>query len=282
MKTTILGTTLEGETRDEWRWNEESSCVQSWIYQGIKISVAEGPQNRELMQNVQRITNAVYRELGKPKITRNIVDLRAADFPPLADAIRIAWAHLHSPPMHNGVTIAIVGPLFRSMYLAAKVLRPATVANISLATCVEDAIHQMENHSLPSENFVDDDFRPSSRTDLAFLLKRKIDNGPEQPLRIGDFCEAKGIGRTSLWDQFRREFGMSPKQYHVQQKVKLAIPKLIEQCDMATIAKECGFSDSSHFSRSFRKVMGENPSEFRSRERANSMEDAKKITRHIR
>ncbi|MBE9138668.1 helix-turn-helix transcriptional regulator [Nodosilinea sp. LEGE 07088] len=73
-----------------------------------------------------------------------------------------------------------------------------------------------------------------------------------------------GMSRYYFSRQFQQSVGISPYQYVLQQRVEKAKSLLHrEDLTITDIALECGFIDSSHLARQFRKVVGVPPSVYR-------------------
>jgi AraC family transcriptional regulator len=64
---------------------------------------------------------------------------------------------------------------------------------------------------------------------------------------------------------FKKEFDKTPHAFIIEQKINKArqMMKRSKNTTLAVIAKEVGFYDQSHFSKSFKKVLGINPSTYR-------------------
>jgi AraC-like DNA-binding protein len=74
-----------------------------------------------------------------------------------------------------------------------------------------------------------------------------------------------GMRPEELSRGFRREFGVSPKQYRLETRTRSAWREvLLSPRTLTTIAHEHGFSDLSHLSRSVRLLTGYPPSAWRS------------------
>lgn len=73
-----------------------------------------------------------------------------------------------------------------------------------------------------------------------------------------------GMSENNFLRIFRREVGVTPQHYIVQQRIHIAMQMLVETNDsLETIAQRCGFADRYHFSKTFRKITGKTPASFR-------------------
>lgn len=87
-----------------------------------------------------------------------------------------------------------------------------------------------------------------------------------QPLTVAQLAGEAGISRSQFDRQFHRLFGATPREYLLRVRVHAACRLLIETSDTVTrIALRTGFYDQSHFSRTFRRIVGTSPRPFRKR-----------------
>jgi len=92
------------------------------------------------------------------------------------------------------------------------------------------------------------------------LVQQNLD----APLSVDRIAKHLGISKRRLERHFRSALGTSPRAAFMDMRLSLA-RHLIENTrkSFATIAVECGFSDSSHFSRMFRHRFACTPRDFR-------------------
>lgn len=86
-----------------------------------------------------------------------------------------------------------------------------------------------------------------------------------EAISTADLIRRSGYGRSRFFSLFLSETGMTPNDYVVRQRIKLA-KRLIRETDGVTlidIARRCGFQSAPVFSSTFRKHVGMTPSEFR-------------------
>ncbi len=79
---------------------------------------------------------------------------------------------------------------------------------------------------------------------------------------IAELSEVTYLSRFHLIRKFKTHFGITPRQFLVSQRVLMAKRLLAEGIPISTVALEAGFSDQSHLTRCFGRVMGFNPGEF--------------------
>ena len=83
---------------------------------------------------------------------------------------------------------------------------------------------------------------------------------------INDLCKIANMSRSSLLKQFSILCKCSPANYLVRIRIEKACELLrITNHSIARIAQDCGFYDSSHFTKSFSQLMKELPKDYRNR-----------------
>lgn len=81
-------------------------------------------------------------------------------------------------------------------------------------------------------------------------------------------ADIAGLSTCHFSRAFKQSLGLPPYNYVVKRRVATAA-ELIEQTDrpLVDVAQSVGFSDQSHFTRSFVRIVGETPRAFRRRNR---------------
>jgi AraC-like DNA-binding protein len=89
-----------------------------------------------------------------------------------------------------------------------------------------------------------------------------------EPVSISAMAETCGLSMASFHRQFRETYLCTPHTYIRQLRVRMSCHALVfSQRPIAEVAAECGFSDQSHFTKEFRRIMGETPRSYRHRHR---------------
>lgn len=110
---------------------------------------------------------------------------------------------------------------------------------------------------------------PRSRRFLAVLnhIQQHLFDGPEQ-LSIAALAAQAGMAPSYFGEYFRRHAGESLQAYLTRSRLQVAETRLLHSDNSAKeIAFELGFTDTSHFSRTFRKHYGCTIQQFRQRGR---------------
>jgi AraC-like DNA-binding protein len=83
-------------------------------------------------------------------------------------------------------------------------------------------------------------------------------------VRIKNIAAAAGLSRSSFSRVFLRSVGESPGRYLRRRRIELAQNLMLStRKSLAEIALECGLSDQSHLTKSFRRVVGISPAAWR-------------------
>jgi AraC family transcriptional regulator len=91
----------------------------------------------------------------------------------------------------------------------------------------------------------------------------------KESLSLGDVAQQIGIHPVQLARGFRKVYGYSVGEYVRKLRVEFACRELLDsESPMADVALAAGFCDQAHFCRTFKRLVGINPSEFRVARRA--------------
>lgn len=86
----------------------------------------------------------------------------------------------------------------------------------------------------------------------------------ETPLKLVQIADLAGLSTRQLQRLFIAEMHQSPEQFFVALRLRVAHDLLAHTDDaVGAIALQCGFGNSSHFSRAFRAAFGRRPSDAR-------------------
>ena len=111
-------------------------------------------------------------------------------------------------------------------------------------------------------------FKAMKYHDLLIYLKENC----SASLRVNDLCEKVGMSRAALSKGFKRELGVSLKQYLIRLLMKRAREMLVSsEFRISEIAYILGYEDPFYFTRIFKKYMGETPRKYREQTRASKL-----------
>ncbi|MFW5689946.1 MAG: helix-turn-helix domain-containing protein [Spirochaetota bacterium] len=106
---------------------------------------------------------------------------------------------------------------------------------------------------------------PTTSDDLVATLADQIRERPGDDWRVSEIAGRAGISPQHLGRLFRERTGSSPKEYVLGARIEAARAYLRgSSLPIKRIARELGFHDEFHFSRSFRSRVGTSPAAYRS------------------
>ena len=77
-----------------------------------------------------------------------------------------------------------------------------------------------------------------------------------EKIGVSDLVRRMGYGRTQLFAMFKRHTGLSPNEYLVRHRIRLAEKLLARKTPIEQVAQSVGFSSTSYFKSVFRKYTG--------------------------
>lgn len=108
---------------------------------------------------------------------------------------------------------------------------------------------------------------PKSEDYIIENITEYIDLFLSENLRVTDISKKCGLSYSCFAKKFREQYGISCKQYIEKMRLYKAEEFLIfTDFDLNYISQETGFSDCSHFIKSFKKYKGITPKQFRESE----------------
>jgi AraC-like DNA-binding protein len=91
-------------------------------------------------------------------------------------------------------------------------------------------------------------------------VMRKIDASLGSRIELSDLAEVAGMSVSTLSAHFRKTFGLSPKAYLIQYRMRYAAHLLMDKnLNIAEVASRVGYDDPFHFSKLFKKHCGASP-----------------------
>ncbi len=90
-----------------------------------------------------------------------------------------------------------------------------------------------------------------------------INNHYTQPIRMENLARSFGVSVSWLSHEFARFTNRSVYDYVLYRRVMLARQQILGEASLNEIAYQCGFNDYSNFLRSFSRITGMSPSQYR-------------------
>lgn len=99
---------------------------------------------------------------------------------------------------------------------------------------------------------------------LESRAKARLTADLQAETRIGDLARECGLSTRHFLRAFKTSTGEPPHRWLLQRRIERARELLVaSDLDLSEVADVCGFSDQSHFSRTFRRFMGTTPGAWR-------------------
>ncbi|MFM0023366.1 AraC family transcriptional regulator [Paraburkholderia azotifigens] len=92
--------------------------------------------------------------------------------------------------------------------------------------------------------------------------RSRIDDDPASPSTLADLAAEAGMSRFQLLRSFAHEVGLPPHAYRMQRRVSLARHLIASGSALADAAVSAGFSDQSHMTRAFVRLLGVTPASY--------------------
>lgn len=94
-------------------------------------------------------------------------------------------------------------------------------------------------------------------------LKSRLLNVLENPPSLVELADEAGLSRYQLIRLFRRDTGLTPHAWLLDQRIQQARDHLRQGADLATLAQDLGFADQGHFQRMFKAHVAVTPGRYR-------------------
>jgi AraC family transcriptional regulator len=111
-------------------------------------------------------------------------------------------------------------------------------------------------------------------------VRAYVETNLSRKVPIRDVANFLGLSASHFCRAFKCTLGISPRQYVLRCRIELAQGLMLTTSDpLSDIAVRCGMCDQQHFARSFRRLVGETPSNWRRARRGSlSAREEQKLT----
>ena len=138
---------------------------------------------------------------------------------------------------------------------------PATQAHITRA------LHLLQNKLEQPQSLLDSPEQDSTGALSTWRAQRVtayIEAHLASTIRVRDLAALVSLSNSYFCHAFKRRYGLTVHVYLTCRRIELAQRLMLATTDsLSDIALSCGMSDQSHFTRSFRRIVGEAPSSWR-------------------
>jgi AraC-like DNA-binding protein len=96
-----------------------------------------------------------------------------------------------------------------------------------------------------------------------------IESNLSGTVRVRDLAHLVGLSNSYFCHAFKRRYGLTVHVYLTCRRIEMAQQLMLSTTEsLSEIALSCGMSDQAHFTRAFRRVVGETPNRWRQSRRA--------------
>ena len=92
--------------------------------------------------------------------------------------------------------------------------------------------------------------------------RKALHDAPERRFSLDELARAAHLNKSHLVEVFKRDVGVTPLTYQMCLRLHLSKGRLRQGASIAQVALELGFSDQSHFTRTFKTFLGVTPGRF--------------------
>lgn len=136
-----------------------------------------------------------------------------------------------------------------------------------VAAFLQDAIHQPDietrvTQALSGLPFLSQAVPARGETAVSGL-KLQLERHPERRYSVNDMAETAFLSKYHLIRVFKREVGLTPHQFQIQNRIRKAQKLLEGSATVTEAALAAGFCDQSHFIRHFEKIVGLTPTDYK-------------------
>ncbi len=175
--------------------------------------------------------------------------------------------HPRLPPQSVGLIQAMHAPLD---LIAVQLLSAARCAlagdGLALQSHIERIVVLLRNSSIRKGTNSTANRLPTWRTSR---LVRHIESNLSQRIQTEQLARLVGLSQGHLMRVFKHHFGLSLRVYVSCRRIAMAQSLMLSTNDpLVEISLRCGMCDQAHFTRTFRKLVGETPSRWREHQRA--------------
>ncbi len=129
-----------------------------------------------------------------------------------------------------------------------------------------EILYRLRHHRrISSDAYVLEEPGEKKKTGFAAEIMDFMRRDPARVLRISDIAFYMKVSESTLNHKFKEETGRTPIACMLEFRVNYAKGLLLKGERLKSIAKATGFHDEYHFSKTFKKVTGQSPREFRGR-----------------
>jgi AraC-like DNA-binding protein len=150
-------------------------------------------------------------------------------------------------------------PALRSLFLQVfQAIDQAIPLLIQQSLLLELIAHLLQHHS-----DIDAPSTAAQESKAVALVRAYLEEHYTENVSLETLSQLSQLSPYYLVRCFRQQLGLPPHQYQRQVRLLKAKQALLTSQPLAEIASDAGFFDQSHFTRSFKRVFGVTPGQYR-------------------
>lgn len=142
---------------------------------------------------------------------------------------------------------------------------PESLGRPELRDEIAEKIADLCVHCIQNDRADHDNAVATRHTQLLLRLRALVEERPEEPLQVSDFCTSLNVSSRTLHAVCQQHFGMGPKRYLTMRRLEMARQALLagsaDEVNVTAIALRCGFWELGRFAGAYKLAFGESPSE---------------------
>ncbi len=115
-----------------------------------------------------------------------------------------------------------------------------------------------------ARQFVEAQYKEMASYNRFAAMIQYVQENIHQRISVNDLCRKVYMSRPTFFRIFKREFGITPIEYIIKEKMKLAKDILLNSnITINDVAYQCGFNSVNHFIKTFRQFEKITPLQFK-------------------
>jgi len=107
------------------------------------------------------------------------------------------------------------------------------------------------------------DLKPAGKEKYAIQkIKEYIADNYAEPISLDELSVLSGLSPFYLLRTFRKETGLPPYEFLINIRIERSKQLLLQHMPIVRVAHQIGFSDQSHFTRFFKRLVGVTPGQY--------------------
>lgn len=144
---------------------------------------------------------------------------------------------------------------FNELFALTRIPEPSLEQHLLLNTFLYHAINNLSCDKIKTT-------QKAPRKETLHKIKTFIEKNYQEKTTLQELADLGGLSPFHLQKQFLKQFGLSPQEYIISCRIHDAKEQIQSGTLLTEAALNSGFSDQSHFSRHFKKVIGISPGRF--------------------